>query len=59
MFVIPRHTLVNYLRAAADQFESDAQDQPARVAEQFGRQATEARAIADRLETADGILLED
>lgn len=52
--------IVSTLRIAAQQYEADARtvraDAPEhhRIAEQFERQAVEARALADRVECSEG-----
>lgn len=59
--IAKRHTLTNALRVAAQVFVNDAaiSDQPERLREGFTRQAAEARKLADDIEQADSITLED
>ena len=58
-------TIVNALRIAAQQYESDARtvraDAPGhrRIAEQFDLQAREAMALADRIEYGDADIADD
>jgi hypothetical protein len=68
-----RHTLANALRVAADQYEADAlvhNTPPAdamywsdegrrRIVETFEQQARDARKLADAIEQAERIELED
>ena len=59
-----RSTVVNALYCAADKFDANAKElaeipNHGRVAEQFKRQAVEARKIAEQIEQADTIELED
>jgi hypothetical protein len=68
-----RHTLVNALRVAADQYDADAlvHNSPPtdamywspegrrRIVETFERQAIDARKLADAIEQAERIELED
>lgn len=56
---IQRHTLANCLRTAAEQFDRDAAVMLPRMADQFRRQAAEARTLADGIEQTDSIQLED
>lgn len=67
--IAQRHTLANALRVAADQYAADAEgfrkyaegDAPQfkRTVEQFEHQAKEARELADAIEQAATIRLED
>lgn len=59
-----RHVLVNCLRVAADIFGSHATEFEKipghqRLADQFKQQADEARKLADDIEEAASIMLED
>jgi hypothetical protein len=68
-----RHVLANALRVAAEQFDADAlvhndgfvtpgyrtQEGRQRVVDQFEAQAREARKLADEIEQAERIELED
>lgn len=56
-----RHTLTNALRAAANRFDDDAKQfpPPHSLRDQFFRQAEEVRKLADKIEEADSITLED
>ena len=59
--IASRWALINALLVAAEVFERDAalnQSQP-KLAEQFTRQAREARALAQQIEQADSIKLTD
>lgn len=56
-----RHTLANAMRVAAEVYDRDSVnfEIPARTRDQFLRQAFEARKLADEIEQADAITLED
>lgn len=53
-----RHTLINAIRIAAEEYEKAAQIDP-NLRDTFTRQALEAREMADAIEEADTIRLQD
>lgn len=59
--IAKRHTLANALRVAAEQYAADSVSSAVhpRIAESFKSQAAEAIALADAIEQADTIRLED